>query len=115
MKFLHFTNHTKISFILVPSTTNLSHVFFQFSFDSFTHSKHFIYVTVKGRFPLLLIYVIPFQLHDISNSLSSHLSLITLQESLYLIYSKYYFHAIVTVICVFNLSVTLVQLHITTL
>lgn len=47
--------------------------------------------------------------------LSSCVSLITLQESLYLIYSKYYFHAIVTVICVSNLSVTLVQLHITTL
>ena len=32
---------------------------------------------------------------------SSHLSLITLQESLYSIfYSKYYFHAIITVICV---------------
>ena len=34
---------------------------------------------------------------------SSRLSLITLQESLYLIYSKYYFHAIITVTCVSNL------------
>ena len=43
---------------------------------------------------------------------SSRLSLITLQESLYLIYSKYYFHAIIAVICVSNLySCTLQHLN----
>ena len=74
---MHSTSHTKISFILVPSTTNLSHIFFQFSW-----LQNISYMLLlKAASPCFWHMSYLFSYMTLVILLSSRLSLITLQES----------------------------------